>query len=251
MSDEVDISRQVQTHLEALKASGVQFVPNLAPIVTAAPAPVPGQGLFANISTATAPRPTTPEGRRRALETVTGQVKECKACPELASTRTQTVFGIGPIDAEVCFIGEAPGKDEDRIGEPFVGASGQLFNKILAAMGFKRSEVFIMNPVNCHPPDNREPSVVECRNCRGFFEDQLELVKPKLIVCLGGVAARNLLDTTEGIRTLRGQWYEYQGTPVMCSYHPAALLRNPEWKKEAWADMKAVVARLGRELPGS
>jgi uracil-DNA glycosylase len=251
VDESIDLAAQVLAHLQTLRASGVEFVPNVPPIAPPQPVSVPGQGLFANIPSTSTPRPTTLEGRKQALTLVAEEVRKCTACPDLASTRTQTVFGIGPLSPELCFIGEAPGKDEDRIGEPFVGASGQLFNKILTAMGLKRAEVFIMNPVNCHPPDNRQPTPAECRNCRGFFEDQLELVQPKMIVCLGNVAARNLLETDEGIQTLRGKWFEYRGTPVMCTYHPAALLRNTEWKKDTWADMQAVLKRLERKLPGT
>jgi uracil-DNA glycosylase len=177
-------------------------------------------------------------------------VSTCPRCPELFATRTQTVFGVGPVDAELCFVGEAPGADEDRLGEPFVGASGQLLNKIIAAMGLRREEVYICNTLKCRPPMNRVPAKEELANCRGYFERQLELVRPKFICCLGATAAGHVLGKKLALGKLRGTFHEYRGIPVIATFHPAALLRNPEWKKDVWDDMKALLRKMGRPIPG-
>ena len=169
-------------------------------------------------------------------------------CAELASTRTQTVFGVGPIGAEVLFIGEAPGADEDRQGEPFVGAAGQLLNKIIVASGLRREEVYICNILRCRPPGNRTPKPDEAEHCREYLERTIELVGPKLICCWGGVAAQNLLKTTTGITRLRGRFHEYRDIPVLCTFHPSALLRDPSKKKDVWADMHTLMEKLGRPI---
>jgi DNA polymerase len=170
----------------------------------------------------------------------------------LVATRTQTVYGVGPVDAEVCFIGEGPGADEDRLGEPFVGAAGQLLNRILVACGFKRESVYICNIVKCRPPGNRTPKPEEAANCREYLEAQLALVRPRYIVALGGTAAQNLLGTTAPLGRLRGKFHSYKGTPVLCTYHPAFLLphRSPEKKKDVWEDMKLLLQKMGRPVPG-
>jgi DNA polymerase len=195
--------------------------------------------------------PETPEGRRQALTLLGEEVARCQKCAELAATRTQTVLGVGPIDVELCLIGEAPGADEDRLGEPFVGQAGQMLNRILDACGLKREEVYICNILKCRPPGNRTPKAEECNNCREFLERQLRLVRPKFIVALGAVAAQNLLNDKSSITRLRGRFHEYNGIPVLCTYHPAALLpnRSPEKKREVWADMKMLLARMGRPIP--
>src|SRR5213594_3655476 len=172
-------------------------------------------------------------------------------CPELCSTRTQTVFADGKVGAELCFVGEAPGADEDAQGLPFVGAAGQLLNKIIIASGFQREEVYICNILKCRPPGNRTPLANEAANCRDFLDRQLALVQPKYIVALGGCAATHLLDTTLSIGKLRGRFHDYKGIPVMATYHPAFLLphRSPEKKREVWDDMKMLLKKMGREVP--
>jgi DNA polymerase len=194
----------------------------------------------------------SPEHRRQELQVLAERVAGCDRCAELAATRTQTVFGVGPLDPEICFIGEAPGADEDRLGEPFVGQAGQLLNRIIAACGFKREEVYICNIIRCRPPGNRQPLPSEAGNCREYLDRQLELVRPKFICALGATAAQNLLDTRLGIGKMRGRFFEYRGTPVICTYHPAALLpgRSPERKKDVWEDMKKLLTRMGRPIPG-
>ena len=172
------------------------------------------------------------------------QVIKCKQCEELARTRNKVVFGAGNIQARLVFVGEAPGADEDEQGVPFVGRAGQLLTKIIEAMGFKREEVFICNVLKCRPPNNRPPAPGEVVNCRPFLKKQLELIKPKVIVALGNHAVHSLLQTDQGISVLRGTFQEYEGIPVMCTYHPAYLLRSPSEKVKVWEDMKKVMKRL-------
>jgi DNA polymerase len=164
------------------------------------------------------------------------------------ANRTQTVFGVGRPDVELCFVGEAPGVDEDAQGEPFVGAAGQLLNRIIAACGMKREDVYICNVLRCRPPGNRQPLPDEAANCREYLDGTLALVRPKFICCLGACAAQNLLNTTQSIGKLRGKFQEYHGTPVICTYHPAYLLRNPNAKRDVWEDMKKLMARMGRAV---
>jgi DNA polymerase len=188
------------------------------------------------------------EERCHALKPLAEGVSLCTRCAELASTRTQTVFGVGRIDPELCFIGEAPGADEDATGEPFVGAAGQLLNRIITACGMKREDVYICNIIKCRPPGNRLPLAHEVANCREYLEKQLELVRPKFICALGACAAQNLLDTKAPIGRLRGQFHSYRGIPVLCTYHPAYLLRSPERKRDVWEDMKKLLQRMGRPV---
>jgi DNA polymerase len=190
------------------------------------------------------------EHRLQELARLRERVAQCARCPQLAATRTQTVFGVGPLDPELCFIGEAPGADEDRQGEPFVGAAGQLLTRIITACGMKREEVFICNILRCRPPGNRQPTPEEANHCKEYLERTLELVRPRFICALGGTAVTHLLGTSVGITRLRGKFLEYRGIPVLCTFHPSYLLRSPEKKKDVWEDMKALLARLGRPIPG-
>lgn len=162
----------------------------------------------------------------------------CMKCP-LGKTRTKFVFGVGNPDADVMLIGEAPGADEDRKGEPFVGRAGQLLNKILEAVGLKREEVYICNILKCRPPGNRDPQPLEVEQCEPYLHKQIELVKPKVILALGRIAAQTLLRTGDPLGSLRSQVHDYLGIPMIVVYHPAALLRNPNFKKTMWEDMKA------------
>ena len=176
------------------------------------------------------------------------QVADCTRCDELARTRTQTVFGVGNPSARLCFLGEAPGADEDRLGEPFVGRAGQLLTKIIEACRMKREDVYILNMIKCRPPNNRNPLPQELANCRGYLDRQLDLIRPEFICCLGAVAAQNLLGTTLSIGKLRGKVHPYRGAKVVCTYHPAFLLRSPAYKKETWEDMKLLMREMGVEL---
>src|SRR5262249_41085840 len=212
----------------------------------AAPAvPVPATSLFAGIDAiAASPKKQMPEQRRHELEVLSERVAQCQRCAELASTRTRTVFGEGALDAELCFIGEAPGADEDATGRPFVGAAGQLLNRIIAACGMKREDVYICNILRCRPPGNRLPLPHDAANCREYLEKTLELVQPKYICALGACAAQNLLDSKLSIGRLRGRFHDYRGIPVLCTYHPAYLLRNPAAKRDVWEDLKILLARM-------
>jgi DNA polymerase len=252
-----DLTRHAQRHLESLKANGVEWLPKAPP---ARPrrrsASTPGESaapsLFGEAEpVAAAAAALTPEQRRHELTVLAERVSTCPRCAELAATRTQTVFGTGPVDTELCLIGEAPGADEDRTGEPFVGAAGQLLNRILAACGMKREEVYICNIIKCRPPGNRTPKPEEAANCREYLDRQLELVKPKFICALGGTAAQNLLGTTASLGKLRGRFHDYKGIPVMVTYHPAFLLphRSPGKKADVWEDMKMLLNRMGKPIP--
>ena len=166
-------------------------------------------------------------------------VQSCTRCA-LAKTRTQAVFGTGDVQARWMIIGEAPGADEDRRGEPFVGRAGQLLNNMLAAIGLPRESVYIANVLKCRPPNNRDPKVDEAANCRGYLERQIELVNPTLILVVGRIAAQNLLHTDAPLARLRGKQHRapVSGTPVVVTYHPAYLLRQPADKRKAWEDLQ-------------
>jgi uracil-DNA glycosylase family 4 len=179
------------------------------------------------------------------LAVLADQVASCQLCQELAGTRTQTVFGVGNPQARLCFLGEAPGADEDRQGEPFVGKAGQLLNRILAACQLAREDVYILNILKCRPPGNRNPTPEESGHCRKFLDRQFQLIQPEFICCLGAIAAQNLLNTDTSIGRLRGRFRDYQGIRVLCTYHPAYLLRNPAAKKDTWDDMKLLMQEMG------
>jgi DNA polymerase len=189
-----------------------------------------------------------PAERAAALQIIQQEVAACTRCAVLVENRTQTVFGVGNNTARICFFGEAPGADEDRLGEPFVGRGGQLLNKMITACGLKREDVYILNVLKCRPPDNRNPLPDEVANCRGYFERQFDIIRPEIICCLGAVASQSLLVTERTIGKLRKQFHDYQGIPVVCTYHPAYLLRNPSAKGDAWEDLKMMMRRLGVEL---
>ncbi len=193
--------------------------------------------------------PTPSADRSAALSVIRGEVAACRACAHLAAARTNTVFGVGDPAARLCFIGEAPGADEDASGIPFVGRAGQLLTKIIEACTLSRDSVYILNVLKCRPPDNRRPEPGEVAACRGFFERQLDVIRPEFICCLGASAAQALLSTDETIGKLRGRWFEYGSAAVMCTYHPSYLLRNPAAKRDVWEDMQRLMERMGIELP--
>ena len=244
-------ARHLRQYIERLQAAGVEWVPAADP---SAVLPVVARPASLNLSAPVVEDPTPVSelrDRRVELAVLAEDVKQCVACSELASTRTQTVFGVGPMNPELCFVGEAPGADEDRRGEPFVGAAGQLLNRIIVACGMKREEVYICNILRCRPPGNRPPKAEEAANCRSFLERTLELVAPKFICCLGGSAANYLLKVNSSIGKMRGRLHDYNGIPVICTYHPSYLLRSEsvEPKRQVWEDMKALMARMGRPVP--
>jgi uracil-DNA glycosylase family 4 len=170
-------------------------------------------------------------------------VAACTKC-ELHRTRTQTVFGTGERHADLLIIGEAPGRDEDLRGEPFVGRAGQLLNAMLLAIGFQREQVYIANILKCRPPNNRDPRIEEAAACSPYLQAQIELIRPKVILALGRIAAHNLLNTDDSLGALRGRRHNYAGVPLIVSYHPAYLLRSPSEKRKSWQDLKTVMALL-------
>lgn len=191
-----------------------------------------------------------PQSREEALAELAKQVAQCTSCPELVNNRTQTVFGVGNPHSGLVFIGEAPGVDEDRQGIPFVGRAGQLLTAMITnGMGMRRDEVYICNILRCRPPNNRTPTRDEADRCRPWLDATLAVIQPKYICCLGSVAAQNLLRTDLPIGRLRGKIWEYHQAKVVCTYHPAFLLRNPAMKRDAWEDLKLLLEVMGRPIP--
>jgi uracil-DNA glycosylase len=186
----------------------------------------------------------TPESRISNLESLAAEAHDCTKC-KLAGTRTQVVFGTGNPNADLMFIGEAPGRDEDLQGKPFVGRAGQLLTDIVKAMKLSRDDVYIANVIKCRPPENRNPEPDELDECRPYIRRQVELIQPKVIVTLGKFALQSLTGKAHAVSAARGQWTEYEGIKVMPTYHPAYLLRTPSAKKDVWNDMKKVMAELG------
>lgn len=177
------------------------------------------------------------------LVDISSDLGDCQRCP-LAEKRSKIVFGVGNPNADLVFVGEGPGREEDSIGEPFVGEAGKLLDRILIAMGLQRSDVYICNVVKCRPPDNRDPSADEISTCEPFLARQLDSIRPRVIVALGKFAAQTLLQSNTPISELRGQWHQYREIPLMPTFHPAYLLRKPLGKREVWDDMKSVLKKL-------
>jgi len=190
------------------------------------------------------------------MESLRRAVLACEKCPHLVRSRTQVVFGVGNPEADLMFIGEAPGADEDEMGEPFVGKAGQLLTKMIQAMGFERTDIFIANILKCRPDmpqgasGNRKPKPAEMATCLPWLRAQIALVKPRVIVALGATAAEGLLGETSPMRDLRGRWLDFEGTPVMVTYHPAYLLRNQSIseKRKVWEDLLLVLEKLGKKI---
>ena len=181
--------------------------------------------------------PDEPWVSARSVHSLWEQIHECVKCP-LGYSRTKFVFGTGNPKADVMFVGEAPGADEDRQGEPFVGRAGQLLNKIIESVGLKREDVYICNIIKCRPPNNRAPLPMEIEACTPYLLKQIELIKPSFIISLGRTAAQWLLQTNDNLGKLRGTVHDYRGIKLIVTYHPAALLRNENWKRPTWEDMK-------------
>lgn len=212
-------------------------------VSTEAPVPAcvaPTEDMFA---------PAKPEvaakDRAEALRLIKEDLGECTRCVLSRLGRKTIVFGEGSPDAELMFVGEGPGADEDEQGRPFVGRAGQLLNKMIEAMGLKREQVYIANVVKCRPPGNRTPEREEIETCSPFLMRQIAVIQPKAIVALGAVAARCLLGLNEPMAKLRGRWFDYRGTRLAVTYHPAFLLRDPRQKGEAWKDLQMVMEYLG------
>jgi uracil-DNA glycosylase len=197
----------------------------------------------------------------KALKLIREDIGDCTRCRLAKQGRKQIVFGVGNPKADLMFIGEAPGADEDQQGEPFVGRAGQLLTNMIKAMGIEREQVYIANIIKCRPPNNRTPERDECETCSPFLMHQVATIKPKVIVALGAVAAKTLLAINDSMSNLRGRWYEFKPTGVRSSdpswtgaklavtYHPAFLLRDPRQKKEAWKDLQMVMKELGLKAP--
>jgi uracil-DNA glycosylase len=185
----------------------------------------------------------------RALRLIREDLGDCTRCKLHKQGRKQIVFGVGDPNADLMFIGEAPGADEDEQGEPFVGRAGQLLNNMIKAMGLRREEVYIANIIKCRPPGNRTPERDECETCSPFLMRQIAVIKPKAIVALGAVAAKTLLAINAPMAEFRGRWYDFRGTKLAVTYHPAFLLRDPRQKKETWKDLQMVMKELGLSLP--
>jgi DNA polymerase len=254
-----DPAAQLRRHLDAVRALGIDWLPRCAPVdpPPVAPEPAPPSPVEEpTMSEPAVPTAETPDSRRHELTMLAATVSTCERCEALFASRTQTVFGVGPLDPDVGFIGEAPGANEDATGEPFVGAAGQLLNRIITAAGLKREQVYICNILKCRPPGNRRPQADEARNCREFLDRQLELVRPRHLVCLGASAAQYLLGVSTALNRLRGRFHDYRGTPVLCTYHPSYLLQleepaKTERKRDVWEDMKMLLTRMGRPIPGA
>ncbi|HYG23673.1 MAG TPA: uracil-DNA glycosylase [Verrucomicrobiae bacterium] len=272
-------------HVKDLKAHGVRFIPvspeklaalaaltPAAPVrraASASPGPVTSRSVAARaqpsipsakpvvveLSAAAVPAPSAAiadSPKAAAFEALRKKVLECTQCPPLVAARQNVVFGVGNIDAELMFVGEAPGADEDQAGEPFVGKAGQLLTKIIQAMNLSREKVYIANILKCRPDmpaqesGNRKPTSQEMQTCIPFLHEQIDLIKPKVLVALGGTAVEGLLGQAGGITKLRGNWQTYRGIPLMPTYHPAYLLRNQSIteKRKVWEDMLQVMAKL-------
>jgi uracil-DNA glycosylase family 4 len=249
-------------HLPKLAVSATEPSPAPAVAATVPVAPSPPQDTVPDMARkqAAAARPELPVigvapeikmsgSREERLAALQARVAKCTRCQELATTRTQTVFGVGNPKARVMFIGEAPGADEDAQGEPFIGRAGQLLTKIIQACGWTREELYICNILRCRPPGNRTPSTEEANHCREYLDGQIAIIQPEYIVCWGTCAAQNLLASEETIGKMRGRFYTHGKAKVLCTYHPSYLLRNPEAKKPVWEDMKLLLGEMGLKIP--
>jgi len=248
LKDTGSVLRGSRESLRRLGSTRTKSAPSPVAAATAAPdaappATQPSMDVF----------PTTGGTKQERIEQLRAAVQVCEKCPHLVRSRTQTVFGVGNIDARIMFVGEAPGADEDLQGEPFVGKAGQLLTKIIETMGVKRFDVFIANVLKCRPhmppgsTGNRRPTAAEMQTCLPYLRAQIEAIKPAVLVALGAVAMEGLLGNVEPMARLRGRWHEFHGIPLMATYHPAYLLRNQSLseKRKVWEDMLLVMERVG------
>jgi uracil-DNA glycosylase len=240
------LTRQLKEHVAWLERGGVVGLPKGQPpsAVSRKPLapPVPARPAAA---IASAPTNATGVTGAAGLQAIREELGDCQRC-KLKDKRTNIVYGVGNPDAPLVFVGEAPGADEDRTGEPFVGAAGQLLTKMIEAMGLGRDDVYICNILKCRPPGNRNPEPDEIAECEPFLKRQLAAIRPRMIVALGKFAAQCLLRSDAPISRLRGAWKEYEGIPLMPTYHPAFLLRTPSAKREVWSDLQQVMSELDR-----
>jgi uracil-DNA glycosylase len=241
-------------YLEELQETGVDGLPReTAPRQAAAP-PAPGQPVAGPAAGRQVPKPAAPAVAStlppagETLEQIRAELGDCQRCG-LGASRSHLVYGAGDPHARLVFVGEAPGFEEDRQGEPFVGEAGQLLTRIIQAMGLSRDEVYICNVLKCRPPENRNPHHDEIEACRPFLQRQLQAIAPAAIITLGTFATQTLLHTKEPISRLRGRFHDFHGIPLMPTFHPAFLLRSPEKKREVWDDVQQVMKLLGRHPP--
>ena len=226
--------------------------PAPSPALVPMPSPTPSESFAAPALTV----PNDCDSKAEKMDRLSERALACINCPSLVVSRTQVVFGVGNVDAEVMFVGEAPGEDEDRQGEPFVGKAGQLLTKIIEAMGFQRNEVYIANVLKCRPDmppgesGNRKPRPDEMATCLPYLIEQIEIVEPKCLVALGATAMEGLLGVATPMRELRGRWHTFRGIPLMATYHPAYLLRNQSLseKRKVWEDMLQVLEFLKKPV---
>lgn len=235
--------RPVEAPSSDIEASDVARAPSPTIIEATAPGRRPAEEILK------VPGPSEVRDVVSALREIREDIGDCTRCRLHKQGRTQIVFGVGNARAELMFIGEAPGADEDEQGEPFVGRAGQLLNNMIKAMGLRREDVYIANIIKCRPPGNRTPERDECETCSPFLMRQIEVIGPKAIVALGAVAAKTLLAINAPMSALRGRWYDFRGTKLAVTYHPAFLLRDPRQKKEAWKDLQMVMKELGLDTP--
>ncbi|HEU0264543.1 MAG TPA: uracil-DNA glycosylase [Geobacterales bacterium] len=229
-SEQEQLLSSLRLYLEDLVESGVEGLPRpLQPVVAEQMVP------YHSVSS---------EQDIESLDRVRSELGECHRC-QLGDKRTHLVFGNGNPEARVVFVGEAPGRDEDLQGEPFVGEAGQLLTRIIGAMGLKRSDVYICNVLKCRPPGNRNPEPLEIEACEPFLLRQIRAINPAVVIALGTFAAQTLLKSREPISRLRGKLHDYHGIPLMPTFHPAFLLRNPERKRDVWSDVQQVMGMLG------
>lgn len=256
-----EIAASLRAHLELLQESGADGIPRgTAPFSRSAHLDAPPASAFPTPASVIAPSVVVPQPTAsiappaRTLPVLQAEVSSCKKC-ELHKTRTNTVFFRGSPSAQICFVGEAPGEDEDKQGKPFVGRAGQLLDRMIQAMGLvPETDVYVCNILKCRPPGNRRPTPEETETCIPYLHDQLANVKPKVMVALGNTAVAALLGTKMGITKIRGEWKLYRGTTlVMPTYHPSYLLRpsgnQMQAKREAWEDLQKVLKQLGLPVP--
>ena len=229
----LDTIKQLKNYLEMLKYSGLDVIEMTSHIQ--------------NLATVETPTGTQKEiSLKENLLSFRETVIHCTKCSELVQSRKSVVFGSGNVRAQLVFVGEAPGHDEDLQGLPFVGRAGQLLTKIIESIGLTRQNVFICNVLKCRPPGNRNPLPEEITNCEPYLFKQLEIIQPKIICALGTFAAQTLLKTESSISSLRGKFHEFRGSKLICTFHPAYLLRNPEEKRKVWEDMKMIRTELNK-----
>lgn len=227
--------------------TNLQQIPDKTPeSVTEKTATLPTPNVALNISQEEA---LMRSKKQNQLDIICQEVENCNACYELASTRNNTVFGVGNADARLVFYGEAPGADEDKLGEPFVGRAGKLLNKIIAAMGLTRDDIYILNTIKCRPPGNRNPTPQEQQDCADFLKRQLDIIQPEYIVCLGAIASHSFLECKTPIGQMRGQFFDKNGIKVLCTFHPAYLLRDPRRKRDVWEDIQFLMKDMGLPVP--